>query len=158
MYTQGARARSGPLTGPRSPNFQNCGHRSAAGFRYANPGTPVQLRLTAPFSFTRRASACAAESPKLRQPGASPGRRAKSRRGLSGKRQHGRFAPGRSRSVTGRFHQFQSYGGQHASSSRVTAAATFSRGMPRPADCKPAVSKQAGSDKWRTTTIPHHIH
>ena len=29
--------------------------------------------------------------------------------------------------------------------------------MPRPADCKPAVFKQAGSDQWRTTTIPHHF-
>jgi len=122
-----------------------------------------------------------------------------SHRGLSGKRQHGRLAPGRSRSVTGRFHHFL-HGGQHASSRRLTAPATISqeypgrnrqgstssrrrrkneiqarlistlprvqvpllqpspRGMPRPAACKSAVSKRAGSDKWRTTTIPHHFY
>lgn len=38
---------------------------------------PVQVRLIAPFHFkTRRASACAAEPPKLRESGAAPERRA----------------------------------------------------------------------------------
>ena len=52
------------------------GHRSRAGCLSANQGMPVQIRLTAPISKTRRAPACAAESPKLRGLGAAPRRRA----------------------------------------------------------------------------------
>lgn len=48
LYTHHANRAAGNLRRPAWRFIFNRGHRSAAGFRYANPVTSVQFRLAAP--------------------------------------------------------------------------------------------------------------
>ena len=130
------------------------GHRSAAGFRYANPGTPVQLRLTAPFSHGERQLA---QQSLQNSAGPGPHRIAVP------------FSPGGLRSIGGPLPCKQQTPERNRQAppiipeqGRAALARSAEGETPSPqGECpgqrtvNPPSSKRPEGDAWRTTTIPH---